>query len=53
MYNRLHKFIEDNNLIYNLQFGFRQKRSTSLLIQHSNNTPGRENLIMQVMIVEY
>ena len=24
MYNRLHKFIEDNNLIYNLQFGFRQ-----------------------------
>ena len=22
MYNRLHKFIEENNLIYNLQFGY-------------------------------
>ena len=28
-YNRLYKFTEENNLIYNLQFGFRQKLSTS------------------------
>ena len=25
MYNRMHKFFSDNNLIYSLQFGFRQK----------------------------
>ena len=29
MYNRLYKFFENNKLIYNLQFGFRQKYSTS------------------------
>ena len=29
MYNCLYKFLETNNLIYSLQFGFRQKRSTS------------------------
>ena len=29
MYNRLYKFLETNNQIYNLQFGFRQKHSTS------------------------
>ena len=30
MYNRIHKFFSDNNLIYiySLQFGFRQKYST-------------------------
>ena len=35
MCNRLHKFTEENNLICNLQFGFGQKHSTSLHIQHS------------------
>ena len=30
MYNHLHKFIEENNLIYNLQFGYCQKHSISL-----------------------
>ena len=35
MYNRLHKFIEENDLIYNLQFRFRQKHSTLLHNQHS------------------
>ena len=29
MYNRLYKFLETNNLIYSLQFGFRQRHSTS------------------------
>ena len=29
MYNRLYKFLETNKLIYSLQFGFRQKHSTS------------------------
>ena len=27
MYNRIYKFLPDNNLIYPLQFGFRQKYS--------------------------
>ena len=29
MYNCLYKFLEANNLIYSLQFGFRKKHSTS------------------------
>ena len=28
MFNRLYKFLEDQNCIYNLQFGFRRKHST-------------------------
>ena len=28
MYNRIHKFFSDNNLVYSLQFDFRQKYST-------------------------
>ena len=28
MYNRMYKFFSDNNLIYSLQSGFRQKYST-------------------------
>ena len=28
MYNRIYKFFSDNNLIYSLQFGSRQKYST-------------------------
>ena len=34
MYNRLHKFLETNNLMYSLQFGFRQKHSTSHALIH-------------------
>ena len=29
MYKRLYTFLNDNNVIYNLQFGFRQQYSTS------------------------
>ena len=29
MYNRLHTFLNKNNIIYNLKFGFRQQYSTS------------------------
>ena len=29
MYNRLYNFLEMNSIVYNLQFGFRQKYSTS------------------------
>ena len=29
MYKRLHTFLNNNNIIYNLQFGFRQQHSTS------------------------
>ena len=34
MYNGLYKFLETNNLIYSLQFGFRQKHSTSHVLIH-------------------
>ena len=34
MYNCLYKFLEANNLIYSLQFGFRQKHSTSHALIH-------------------
>ena len=29
MYKRLYTFLNNNNVIYNLQFGFRQEYSTS------------------------
>ena len=29
MYKRLHTFLNKNNVIYNLQFGFRKQYSTS------------------------
>ena len=29
MYKRLYTFLKNNNIIYNLQFGFRQQYSTS------------------------
>ena len=34
MYNHLYKFLETNNLIYGLQFRFRQKHSTSSALIH-------------------
>ena len=32
MYKRLYTFLNENNIIYNLQFGFRQQYSTSLTL---------------------
>ena len=34
MYNYLYKFLETNNVIYSLQFGFRQKDSTFYALIH-------------------
>ena len=34
MYNLLYEFLESKNLIYDLQFGFRQKYSTSHALIH-------------------
>ena len=34
MYNYFYKLFEDNKLIYNLHFGFRQKHSTSYALIH-------------------
>ena len=34
MYNCLYKFFEDNKLVYNLKFGFRQKHSTTHALIH-------------------
>ena len=42
MYNRMYKFFSDNNLIYSLQFGFRQKYSAHALISLTENI--RKNL---------
>ena len=46
MYNRLYNFIE-KKLIYSLQFGFRQKHSTSHTLIHLTdkirNETGKEN----------
>ena len=47
MYNRLYEFLESENLIYDLQFDFRQKHSTSHalihLIQKIQEQLGMEN----------
>ena len=32
MYKRLYTFLNENNIIYSLQFGFRQQYSTSLTL---------------------
>ena len=38
MFNRVYKFLEDHNCIYNLQFGFRKKHSTNhALIEITEN----------------
>ena len=43
MYNRIHKFLSDKNLIYSVQFGFRKKYSTvHVLISLTENI--RKNL---------
>jgi len=42
MYNRLYKFVEDNNLIYPFQFGFRKKISTSLALLSLTETIKQE-----------
>ena len=42
MYNRLYKFLETNNLIYSLQFGFRQKHSTSHALIHLTDKIGEQ-----------
>ena len=34
MYNHLYTFFEDNKLVYNLQFGFREKHSTAYALIH-------------------
>ena len=34
VYSRLYKFFEDSKLVYNLQFGFRQKHSTTHALIH-------------------
>ena len=34
VYNRLYRFVEDNKVAYNLQFGFRQKHSTTHVLIH-------------------
>ena len=40
MYKRLYTFLNKNNFIYNLQFGFRQKYSTGLAALNSSTPQG-------------
>ena len=42
MYNHLHSFLEMNSVIYDLQFGFRQKYSTSHALIHLTNKIGEQ-----------
>ena len=51
MYNRMHKFFSDNNLIYSLQFGFRQKYSVHALISLTENI--RKNLDEEILAVVF
>ena len=37
MYNHLNRFLEKNSVIYDFQFGFRQKYSTSHALNHLND----------------
>ena len=34
MYERLYTFLNNNNIVYDLQFGFRQQHSTSHILIH-------------------
>ena len=34
MYERLYTFLNNNNIVYDLQFGFRQQHSTSYILIH-------------------
>ena len=38
MHNRLYKFLNDNNIISPVQFGFRQKYSASFALIHLTET---------------
>ena len=51
LYNRIYKFFSDNNLIYSLQFGFRQKYSTV----HALTESIRKNLdkIKEILVVVF
>ena len=52
MYKRLHTFLNNNNLIYNLQFGFRHQYSTShALINITENI--KNPLMMEILVVEF
>ena len=47
MYNKLYSFLNNNKIIYNLQFGFRQQYSTShALINITENI--RKLLMMEI-----
>ena len=49
MYKRLYTFLNNNNVICNLQFGFRQKNSTShALINITENTRKAIGNIMEI-----
>ena len=38
MYNRIYRFLDKNNIIYSLQFGFRQHYSTSYALLNMTET---------------
>ena len=54
MFNRLYSFLESNNCIYDLQFGFRQKYSTNhallSMTQEIRDTIDKGNLAIGVFV---
>ena len=54
MFNRLYKFLESSNCIYNLQFGFRQKHSTNdallSMTQQINDTIDKGDIAVGVFV---
>ena len=46
MYNRLKSYIEDNELFYKAQYGFREKFSTQHAREYDTNKYGQENVYM-------
>ena len=54
MYKRLYTFLNKNNVIYNLQFGFRQQYSISHALinitEHISRAPDDGNIFCQIFV---
>ena len=54
MYERLYTFLNNNNIIYNLHFGFRQQYSTSYALinitENIRKAPDDENIGCRVFV---
>ena len=53
MHTRLYNFLEQHNVLYSLQFGFRSKNSTLHALISLTESIKKKKLIMACMVVEY